>query len=244
MTLFAAPGSGRYGTSRAALVLRLGNCHAAGVAGVLLLHGISRTALSMRPLERALQAAGYATLNVTYPSRRRSLAEMADDLAPRVRRFAADLDGPLHLVSHSMGGLVARAYLARHRPERLGRVVMLAPPNAGSELADLLHRHPLYRLWFGPAGAQLVTKRDATLVNLLGAIDCELGVIAGTRSLYPLSSLMLPHPNDGRVSVAATRVEGMVDHLTLGVSHPLIVRNREAIRQTLAFLQIGRFERV
>jgi pimeloyl-ACP methyl ester carboxylesterase len=196
----------------------------------------------MRGLERILRAAGYATLNVTYRSRRRSLAELVDDLAPRVRSFTADLDGPLHFVTHSMGGLVARAYLARHRPERLGRIVMLAPPNAGSELADLLHRNLLYRLWFGPAGAQLVTARDATLVGLLGAIDYDLGVIAGTRSLYPLSSLLLPRPNDGRVSVAATRVEGMADHLTLPVSHPLIVRDRIAIQQTLAFLQNGRFD--
>lgn len=223
--------------------MRFGSCQSAGVAGVVLLHGISRSALSMRPLERALRTACYTTLNLTYSSRRRSLAELVDDLVPRVRHFAADLDGPLHFVTHSMGGLVARAYLSRHRPEHLGRVVMLAPPNAGSELANLLGRNPLYRLWFGPAGAQLVTKRDAALVSLLGTIDYDLGVIAGTRSLYPLSSLVLPRPNDGRVSVAATRVDGMTDHLTLRVSHPLIVRDRKAIRQTLAFLGTGRFER-
>lgn len=147
-----------------------------------MLHGISRTALAMRPLERALSRAGYATLNLTYPSRRHSLADLADGLAPRVRSFATGLDGPLHIVTHSMGGLVARVLLARHRPERLGRVVMLAPPNAGSEIADLLHRNPLYRGWFGPAGAQLVARRDEALSALLGGVDFELGVIAGTRS--------------------------------------------------------------
>lgn len=196
----------------------------------------------MRAMERALQAEGYATLNLSYPSRRRSLAELADDLAPRAQRFAADLDGPLHLVTHSMGGLLARALLARHRPPRLGRVVMLAPPSGGSEIADRLHRNRLYRLWFGPAGAQLVTRRDDALTALLGAVDYELGVIAGTRSLYPLASLLLPRPNDGRVSVAATRLDGMADHLTLPVSHPMIVRSRHAIRQTLAFLRDGRFD--
>jgi pimeloyl-ACP methyl ester carboxylesterase len=208
-----------------------------------LLHGISRTALSMRPLERGLSRAGYATLNLTYPSRRRSLADLADGLAPRIRSFAAGLDGPFHIVTHSMGGLVARVLLARHRPQRLGRVVMLAPPNAGSEIADLLHRNPLYRGWFGPAGAQLVARRDEALSALLGGVDFELGVIAGTRSLYPLASRLLPRPNDGRVSVAATRVEGMADHLALPVSHPLIVRDGEAIRQTLAFIRDGRFTR-
>lgn len=213
------------------------------MAGVLLLHGISRTALSMRPLERALRGVGYATLNPTYPSRRRSLIELADGLAPLVRSFAASDDGPLHIVTHSMGGLVARALLGRHRPERLGRVVMLAPPNAGSEIADLLHRNPLYRRWFGPAGAQLVTRRDEALSSLLGSADFELGVIAGTRSLYPLGSLLLPRPNDGRVSVAATCLDGMADHLALPVSHPLIVRDREAIRATIAFLRDGQFGR-
>lgn len=213
------------------------------MAGVVLLHGISRTAHSMRPVERAVRAAGHAALNLDYPSRRRSIGGNAQGIRPAVAAFAGALDGPVHFVTHSMGGLVARALLTGWRPERLGRVVMLAPPNGGSEIADLFGANPLYRRWFGPAGAELGTRRKADLAALLGRVDYELGVIAGDRSLYPLSSLLLPRPNDGRVSVAATRVDGAADHLILPVSHPLIVRDARAIGQALAFLRDGRFER-
>lgn len=191
----------------------------------------------------ALAARGYATANLDYPSRRLDLAAIADDLAPRVDIFAEGSAGPLHVVTHSMGGLVARVLLSRCRPPRLGRVVMLAPPNGGSELADLLSPVAPYRWWFGPAGTQLVTRREEALAALFGPVDYELGVIAASRSLYPLASLLMPRPNDGRVSVAGTAVEGMADHIVLPVAHPTIVGNAAAIRQTLAFLEFGRFER-
>jgi pimeloyl-ACP methyl ester carboxylesterase len=215
-------------------------------AGVLLLHGISRSAISMHLIERALRAEGYAVLNLTYNSRRQSLEEIAAAIAPKVTEFAAGLSGPLHIITHSMGGLVARVLLALDRPFRpanLGRVVMLAPPNSGSEIADLLQGNWFYRQWFGPAGAQLVTRRDAHLRRLLGRTDFELGIIAGTRSIYPVASLLLPHPSDGRVSVKATRDARAADHIALPVSHPLIVLDRRAIAQALAFLRDGRFER-
>ncbi len=211
--------------------------------GVVLLHGIARRSQSLAGLEREFRSAGYATLNLDYPARRAGLQEIATGLHQPIARFAGDLGGRLHFVTHSMGGLVARVYIAQHRPELLGRVVMLAPPNEGSEIADLLRRNALYRAFFGPAGAELVTARPDGLRHLLGEVDYPLGVIAGDRSLYPLSSLLLPRPNDGRVSVARTRVAGMGGHLTLHATHPLIMRNREAVRQALHFLAHGRFNK-
>jgi hypothetical protein len=143
-----------------------------------------------------------------------------------------------------MGGLVARATITSKRPERLGRVVMLAPPNEGSEIADFLHRNALYRAVFGPAGSELTTLRTPQLQALLGLVDYPLGVIAGDRTLYPLESLLLlPRPNDGRVSVARTYAAGISDHVTLHTSHPLIMRNALAIDQTLHFLRDGSFKR-
>lgn len=218
-------------------------CDILTMAGVVLLHGISRTAASMRKIEHRLAAAGYHTANWTYPSRRHDLATIAEQLAPKLAMFAEWQEAPIHFVTHSMGGLVLRALLARYRPPGLGRVVMLAPPNGGSELADRLHFLPPYRWWFGPAGKQLVTDRNEESTTLFGTIDFELGIIAGRRSLYPLASLLLPRPNDGRVSVAATMVEGMTDHLTLPTTHPTIVRDPLAIEQVLAFLRDGRFRR-
>lgn len=211
--------------------------------GVVLLHGIARRSRSLAGLEARLRSAGYATLNLDYPARKANLQQIAAGLHQPIARFADGLDGRLHFVTHSMGGLVARAYIARHRPEALGHVVMLAPPNEGSEIADLLHRNPLYCAFFGPAGAELVTARPDELKRLLGEVDYPLGIIAADRSLYPLSSLLLPRPNDGRVSVMRTQVAGMSDHLTLHATHPLIMRNRQVIAQTRHFLRHGRFER-
>ena len=189
------------------------------MATVVLLHGISRTARSIASLERRLAREEYRTANWDYSSRTHDIGAIADRLAPKLAALADGEDGAVHLVTHSMGGLVARALLARERPRRLGRVVMLAPPNDGSDVADRLHRLPPYRWWFGPAGLQLVTRRDAATAALFGPVDYELGVIAGTRSLYPFGSRWLPGPNDGPVAVARTVVASMADHLLLPVSH-------------------------
>nr|WP_210262734.1 alpha/beta fold hydrolase [Bradyrhizobium brasilense] len=206
-----------------------------------MLHGISRTARSFRRMELALKAAGFATLNLDYDSRRKPLDVLAEDIRPSLDRFAESLDGSVNFVCHSMGGLLARVYLARHRPARLGRVVMLGTPNGGSEIADRLKNLAAYRAYFGPAGQQLVTRRDAATSALLPPIDYSAGIIAGNRSVYPITSMALPGPHDGRVSVANTRLEGMADHIVIRTSHPWLVRNKEAIAQTIAFLQEGKF---
>jgi hypothetical protein len=136
-----------------------------------------------------------------------------------------------------------RVYLARHRPARLGRVVMLGTPNGGSEIADRLRGLAAYRRYFGPAGQQLTTIRDPATAVLLPAIDYPVGIIAGDRSIDPIAStLWLPRPNDGRVSVANTKIEGMTDHVVIHAAHPWLMRNRQAIGLTLTFLQHGRFK--
>src|SRR6202007_2366572 len=127
-----------------------------------LLHGIGSTSRSMRKLERSLQQAGLATLNLTYASRRKPLEVLAEDIHPATAEFSEAIRGPLHFVGHSMGGLLARVYVAKYRPSRLGRVVMLGTPNGGSEVADLLQRSLLYRSFCGPAGLQLTTQRAGT----------------------------------------------------------------------------------
>ena len=192
-------------------------------------------------MQAALQGAGFATLNLGYASRRKSLEALAEDLHPPIERFAGGIEGSIHFVGHSMGGLLARAYLARHRPKRLGRVVMLGTPNGGSEIADRLKDFPPYRAWFGPAGQQLVTRRDPALDAILPPIDYPVGIIAGNRSIDPISSVFLPKPHDGRVSVENTGLDGMADHIVVGASHPWLLRNSVAIKQTIAFLRDGRF---
>jgi pimeloyl-ACP methyl ester carboxylesterase len=205
---------------------------------VVLLHGIARASASLRCLERALQAAGFATLNIDYASRTRPIADLADDIHPDIAGFA-DRDAPLHFVAHSMGGLLTRAYIAKHRPDRLGGVVMLGTPNGGSEIADLLSGSRLYRAFYGPAGLELTTARRP---NALPAVNYPVGVIAGNRFIDPVAGLfVLPKPNDGRVSVASAMLAGMADHIVVKASHTGLPRNGVAIEQTIAFLHEGRF---
>ncbi|HZL99496.1 MAG TPA: alpha/beta hydrolase, partial [Planctomycetota bacterium] len=104
---------------------------------VVLLHGLNRTQLSMALLAWRLQRAGYATANLYYPSRSRTIEQHADRLLARLSAGLAPPGGPLHFVAHSLGCLVVRCALARGGGReplagRAGRCVMLGPPNQGS----------------------------------------------------------------------------------------------------------------
>jgi pimeloyl-ACP methyl ester carboxylesterase len=211
--------------------------------GVVLLHAISRTTRSLNKMQAAVEAAGFVTLTPAYASRHKALEPLAEDIHPAIERFTRDIEGRVHFVGHSMGGLLARIYLANHRPERLGHVVMLGTPNGGSEMADRLKNFAPYRAFFGPAGQQLGTERDAATEAMLPPVDYPVGIIAGDRSIDPFASAFLPKPHDGRVSVANTKLDGMTDYVVVHSAHPFLVRNADAITQTIAFLKNGTFAR-
>lgn len=209
---------------------------------VILLHGLCGTTHSMTKIQRALKEAGYTVWNVDYPSRTALIPKLADDAIGRAlaecrQNGATKID----FVTHSMGGILVRSYLAHHSVPELGRVVMLAPPNQGSEIVDKLGGLGLFKWIYGPAGNELGTDRDS-LPNQLGPANFPVGIIAGDRSIDWISSLFfIPGPDDGRVSVKRAKLDRMSDFIIIHATHPFITRNREAIRQTIAFLQNGKF---
>jgi pimeloyl-ACP methyl ester carboxylesterase len=207
----------------------------------VLLHGIGVGSWTLKKLERTLQRRSFATLNLNYASRKKPLEALAEDIHAPIAAFAAQCDGAIHFVAHSMGGLVTRVYLSRHRPARLGRVVMLGTPNGGSEIADLLKGFAVYRAVFGPAGLQLTTEQ-APVLTALPSPDYAIGIIAGCRTIAPIAStFVLPRPNDGKVSVASAKLSGMADHIVVKAAHAGLPRHPIAIEQTIAFLHDGRF---
>ena len=210
---------------------------------VILVNGISPIGRTLRKLAQFLDGQGYRTLDLKYPSTRKSIGDIAEHIHPEISRYAESVAGRVHFVGVSMGGLVLRAYLHRFRPQNLGRVVMIGPPNQGSELADFLKGWWLYRKVYGPAGQQLVTQfKDAE--ELFGAVNYELGVIAGNRTLDPVASYIIGKPNDGRVSIESTRLHGMKDHIIVSANHTFFATNRRAWQQTLHFLKQGQFAAV
>jgi len=197
----------------------------------------------MLPMQRTLEAAGYEVENVDYPSRSGSIEELSESVVGSVMAAArAHGARQVHFVAHSLGGLLVRQYAANHPDAPIGKVVMLGPPNGGSEVVDHLGGWSLFKLINGPAGQELTT-RPGSLPNGLGPVRFRLGVIAGNRSINWINSLMIPGPDDGKVSVESTRVAGMADHLVVATTHPFIMRHPEVMAQTVAFLRDGKFDR-
>jgi pimeloyl-ACP methyl ester carboxylesterase len=208
---------------------------------VVLLHGLGRTPLSMKRLEWKLRRENYRVLNVSYPSTRVSIEDAANIwLAQVLRKKITDKTVKIHFATHSLGGIVLRQYLSGHRIENLGRVVMLAPPNQGSELAERLRNNCFYRIATGPAGQELGMD-GSSLPRQLGPANFELGIIAGDRSLNPLFSAWIPGPDDGKVSVASTCLAGMRDFLVVHHSHTWMTWNGSVNAAVTRFLRSGRF---
>ena len=209
---------------------------------VILLHGLIRSDRSMRRMATTLESEGYQVLNVDYQSRAANIQELAETVIPDALSDPDITDATkIHFVTHSLGGILVRQYLHENKIDNLGRVVMLAPPNQGSEVVDTLGDRAFFQWMHGPSGNQLGTDTNS-IPNTLGPVNFELGIIAGNRSINWINSLtMIDGPDDGKVSVERTKVDGMKDHITIRTAHPFIMRNRKAIRHTIRFLQTGRF---
>lgn len=209
---------------------------------VVLLHGLARSAGSMDAMSGALEDAGFEVCNIGYPSTELPIDTLASDIVlPEIRDCVGPEPRAVNFVTHSMGGIIVRQLRAVDSGLRFGRVVMLGPPNRGSEIVDALGDLALFEWLNGPAGQQLGTG-DGSVPHALGATDLEVGVIAGRRSINLMLSMIIPGEDDGKVAVENTRLDGMRDFLVVSVSHPFLMKSPYVIRQAIHFLRSGRFD--
>lgn len=207
---------------------------------VVLLHGLARTSRAMDDMAVALQQDGYRVANISYPSREYPIEELAPMAIESGLDECGDDAPKVHFVTHSLGGILVRYYYEENDVGRIGRVVMLAPPNQGSKVADKLRDVPGFDWLNGPAGAQL-GKGEGSVPLTLGVPEFEFAVIAGNRSIDPVSSAILDNPDDGKVSVEDTKLEGMRDFRLVEVSHAYIMQDDEVIGLVRRFLDTGSF---
>lgn len=210
---------------------------------VILLHGLARTSTSMNKMQEALEDEGFKTCNIDYPSTQHRISILAQEhIVPKIKACVGNIDSSIHFVTHSMGGILVR-YFAKHALiSPMGRVVMLSPPNQGSEVVDALGDTWFFEFVNGPAGKELGTDTGSMPLRL-GPANFEVGIITGSRSINLILSLMIEGRDDGKVSVERARLEGMKDFIVLASTHPFIMRNAKAITQTIYFLNHGVFKK-
>ncbi len=209
---------------------------------VILLHGLARSSLSMQFMESSLSKKGYSVVNINYPSRHLAIEELATVAIEKGILKSRQLQcKKIHFVTHSLGGILVRQYTQSKKIPDLSRVVMLGPPNKGSEIVDRLKGLPGYSQVQGPTGIKLGTT-DEDIPKQLGPVNFELGIIAGKLSINPFLSSLIPGQDDGKVSIESTKTQGMKDFITLPTTHTFMMWNSKSIHQTLYFLQHGVFD--
>ena len=208
---------------------------------VVLLHGMYRDARAMKALEKYLERLNYEVTNISYPSTEYPIETLAEDyLGPALAALKIKKDRQVHFVTHSMGGILVRYYLKQHPLDSIGNVVMIAPPNKGTELADFL----VNPLWTdtnkNPAKFQLGSEVNSW-VNQLGPVNFSLGVIAGDLNNNFITDWIVSGKDDGVVSVESTKVLNMSDFITVREKHYRLRANQTVMQQVAYFLQYKQF---
>jgi len=209
------------------------------IESVILLHGAGRSPRSMGKMAKALSLQGYPVHNLGYPSRQTSIEGCSDHIRKQIVQLKQT--SKIHFVTHSLGGIIVRQYLQNHSLPEGARLVMLAPPNQGSELVDHLKEFSVYKWFHGPAGQELGTGPEST-PNRLKPVDIEVGIIAGDKSYNPIFSALVPGPDDGTISIERTKLNEMKDFLIVSSTHTFIMDNREVMRQVVYFFRNGLFD--
>jgi len=209
----------------------------------ILIHGLARTSRCMNKAASIIERYGYDVINIDYPSRKKSIEQLVkEDIRPIIKSCESKNCKQIHFLTHSMGGILLRYYLSLHSINNLGKTVMLAPPNQGSEIVDKLGHLAIFSFLNGPAGLELGTD-NKSIPKQLGGLDFEAGIITGNKSINPLLSALITGNNDGKVSVNNAKIKGMKDFLVFPSPHPFIMQKTSIIHQALFFSQNGVFYR-
>lgn len=210
---------------------------------VVLIHGLGRTRRSMWLVGMWLKFCGYRVTSIGYPSHRVSIAEAVErHIGPKLAELEFAEGSRVHFVTHSLGGIVFRAWAARRDPAfPLGRAVLLAPPNRGSEIIDELNQWRWVRWLLGPVSAELGTNADST-PNSLGPLPPETGVIMGSKDTLPFFRHLLGDESDGVVTISSSRGDGEADFALLPANHATIILQPAVFRAVHRFLRTGSFK--
>lgn len=209
---------------------------------VILVHGVLRSPSSMSRIERALASAGYSTINFEYSSRKERVGDVAVRLNAVVKRIEACDGGTISFVTHSFGAIVVRYFLSTSKVERLGRFVMIAPPNRGSEWARMLSRVPLYNWILGAAGED-VREAEMAYPVIKQKLPCEFGVIAGGFGNRTGINPLITGDDDGTIAVRETALDGMKDFILVRGQHSTLLLQKSVMRNVVHFLERGCFIR-
>lgn len=207
----------------------------------MLLHGLGRTRRSMKKIEKRLESAGFKVWNRGYPSTSETIKSLAESRIAEAVEFCRRRNATkIHFVTHSLGAILVRMYLQGNKLPDGSRIVMLSPPNQGSEVVDKLKNFSAFKWLYGPAGQELGTELQST-PNRLKPVRADIGVIAGAKSYDPWFSIIIPGKDDGKVAVASTRLNEMNDFITAECGHTFIMNNRDVIEQVVFYLINGYF---
>jgi pimeloyl-ACP methyl ester carboxylesterase len=208
---------------------------------VVLLHGLGRSSWSFNNMADYLQNKGYQVVNIDYPSMKYDIQTLCEKVInPEIEEKCTEKDKKINFVTHSMGGIVSRYYIKQYRPKNVGRVVMLAPPNQGSEVVDFLKESCIVTSIMGPSFEQLSTD-PSSFVNMLGDPDFEVGIIAGDISFNFITSTIIPGEDDGKVSVDRSKLNNIKDFMVVDRTHTFMMDAPEVMEAVANFLETGKF---
>ena len=219
---------------------------------VVLIHGMRRSGKSLAKIQNSLELMQYKVIALDYPSYKHSIDYLAQTIAQQIKEanekhlkknaYPGQRPSKIHFITHSMGGVLLRRMFEKHyKPKNLGKIVMLAPPNAGTPIADMLHSLSIYQFIFGPAGTELSTGENSILPEMQDVIDYPLGIIIGTKSLNPIASLLIKGGDDGLIPHENSKIKNMADFVEIPASHSFIMYNEDAVKQAIWFLEYGLF---